>query len=671
MFADKKNAQLYHPAYRSDIDGMRGIAVLLVVLFHAFPNADGAGYFVGGGFIGVDIFFVISGFLISSIILKSLNSNTFNFIQFYEKRLNRIFPALIVVLTFSLIFGWFILLPHEYRQLGKHVRGAVTYTNNIMFWKESGYFDNESISKPLLHLWSLSIEEQFYICWPFLLWLGHRGKLNFLMIILGLLFLSFSLHIHTIQSDKVSAFYAANLRAWELLAGAVVAYIETTKINILLRLRDSRDNKHDLLQNLMSTLGLFLIVAGVLVIDKDKAFPGWWAMLFPVMGTALIIAASERSWINRTILSNKSLVFFGLISYPLYLWHWPLLSFSAIIYDETPSTNIRILLVLLSIILAWATYQFIEKPVRFGSSTRTKNIILIALMLFIGIVGIAVNKKLIAPLSNKLAIAKYFDFSGYPAPLGEHIDAENKIGMLGTNTRSKVYLIGDSHAGQYRNTFSQLYIRNHSLGNSIPSLIYNIDYVDVAGLVKLSNEALKDSTVTTVVYSKFWAATYGSDQINYAVRCCGNGQGGSVGGDSHHQPLTTKDMDMIDLQLEGAASSLIKAGKKVYFILDSPFGQELAPRGLVKRTFFHGIKFSPVRLSKEIAIRRTEPSRSRIVNIANKTGSEIIDPIEYLCSHSSCPPTTIDGIPLYKDYDHLSLYAVSNDIHYLDFLILN
>ena len=176
----KHTANLYHPNYRPDIDGLRGIAILSVVFFHAFPNWVNQGHFGQGGFIGVDVFFVISGYLISSIIFKSLESQSFNFYSFYAKRINRIFPALIVVLVFCLIFGWFSLLPHEYKQLGKHVVGAATYTNNLMFLKEAGYFDNLSISKPLLHLWSLSIEEQFYIVWPLLIWISFRKKLNLL-----------------------------------------------------------------------------------------------------------------------------------------------------------------------------------------------------------------------------------------------------------------------------------------------------------------------------------------------------------------------------------------------------------------------------------------------------------------------------------------------------------
>ena len=648
----KKDIVLYHPTYRADIDGLRGIAVLSVVFFHAFPNWVNAGYFGKGAFIGVDIFFVISGYLISSIILKSLSKDSFSFVQFYWKRVNRIFPALIFVLSFCLIFGWFVLLPHEYKQFGKHVLGAVTYTNNFMYWKESGYFDNESVTKPLLHLWSLSIEEQFYIFWPFLLWAGYKKKLNLLTLTILILLLSFFLHLHKIHLDKIAAFYATHLRVWELLVGSLVAYLQIKNFNFLSSLAKKVDSvlssilftergfcKDKLLGNFQSFLGFILIVIGVGLVDKNRLFPGWWAMGFPVLGAALLISAPNYSWLNRKVLSNKILVWFGLISYPLYLWHWPLLSFSAIIDAGSSSRNTRFLIVILSILLAWITYRFVERPLRYGASIRAKNIIMLIIMVVIGVVGLAIEKKYIGPQSKSLALTKYLDFSGYPQPIGEHVDAERRLGMLGVNVNNKIYLIGDSHAEQYRNTFAQIYIRNHSLEDSAPSLIYNLDYVDVAGLVKLSNDALKDSAVTTVVFSKFWALTYGSDKINYAVRCCGTGQGGSVGGEAHHASLSVKQMDMFDSQIEQVATSLIKNGKRVYFVLDNPFGTEISPRGIFKRSLLHGINLNDVKLSREEAIKRVEPSRSRIIEIANKTGAKIIDPFQYLCDSSYCAAT--------------------------------
>ena len=161
---------LTHPQYRPDIDGLRAIAVLSVVGFHVFP------YWINGGFIGVDIFFVISGFLISTIIIGSLERNSFSFVEFYARRIKRIFPALLLVLSACFVFGWFALLADEYKQLGKHIAGAASFILNFLLWNESGYFDTTAETKPLLHLWSLGIEEQFYIIWPFFLWFAWKQR---------------------------------------------------------------------------------------------------------------------------------------------------------------------------------------------------------------------------------------------------------------------------------------------------------------------------------------------------------------------------------------------------------------------------------------------------------------------------------------------------------------
>ncbi|MDP3004588.1 acyltransferase, partial [Methylotenera sp.] len=214
-----QSEHLTHPKYRPDIDGLRAVAVLSVVIYHAFPK------FIRGGFIGVDIFFVISGFLISTIIFGSLERNSFNFIEFYSRRIKRIFPALLLVLTASFVFGWFALLADEYKQLGKHIAGGAGFISNFLFWKESGYFDNAAETKPLLHLWSLGIEEQFYIVWPLLLWLAWKKRFNLLTITILVAVISFALNISKVHSDAVAAFYSPQTRFWELLVGSVLAYM--------------------------------------------------------------------------------------------------------------------------------------------------------------------------------------------------------------------------------------------------------------------------------------------------------------------------------------------------------------------------------------------------------------------------------------------------------------
>ena len=212
---------LIHPKYRPDIDGLRAIAVLSVLGFHAFPAQFKA------GFIGVDIFFVISGFLISSIIFENLARGSFSFLEFYGRRIKRIFPALALVLFTSFTFAWFALFADEFAQLGKHMAAGAAFVSNFALWQEAGYFDNAAESKPLLHLWSLAIEEQFYIFWPLLVWATWKRKWLFITILITLLIVSFGINLHFVRVDRATAFFFPGSRVWELLIGVVLAYFST------------------------------------------------------------------------------------------------------------------------------------------------------------------------------------------------------------------------------------------------------------------------------------------------------------------------------------------------------------------------------------------------------------------------------------------------------------
>lgn len=384
---------LLHPKYRPDIDGLRAVAVLSVVAFHFFPA------WMKGGFIGVDVFFVISGFLISTIIVENLDRGTFSFSEFYARRIKRIFPALIFVLTATLIFAWFSLLPEELNQLGKHVMAGAGFVLNLALWSESGYFDNSADTKPLLHLWSLGIEEQFYIVWPFLLWATWKRQLNLFLVTFLLLIGSFILNIWLIHTNPVTTFYSPLTRFWEFLCGSLLAFYSLRKTNsaimnsYLFTTKESiRCEFYSKIVNqlvspsVVSFIGMGFLIISFCLINKDMGFPGYWALL-PVLGSVLIILAGPKAWVNRKILSNKIFVWFGLISFSLYLWHWPLLSFGRIVYSDTPSLNYRIVAVLLSVVLAWLTMKFVERPLRFGAHKSSLkvfglSIYLIALILF-------------------------------------------------------------------------------------------------------------------------------------------------------------------------------------------------------------------------------------------------------------------------------------------------
>ena len=350
--------QSTHPAYRPDIDGLRGVAVLSVVAFHAFPSN------LQGGFIGVDVFFVISGFLISSIIFENLNKGTFSFRAFYARRIKRIFPALFVVLLACLCLGYYTLIPEELNQLGKHVAAGAGFVSNFVLWNESGYFDNAAETKPLLHLWSLGIEEQFYIFWPLLVWAAWKCRLNLLYVIVFLVLASFSLNIWFIRQDPVATFYSPLTRMWEILCGALVAWFTVERPNSTFQLSDFLRDRPELAKA-ATFAGKLILVLAFITISGDANFPGAWALV-PVVATMLIIIGGSNHANDRDLWSNKILVWFGLISFPLYLWHWPILSFGRILYFDTPPLKFRIIAIVVSILLAWLTVKLIEKPIRFG-----------------------------------------------------------------------------------------------------------------------------------------------------------------------------------------------------------------------------------------------------------------------------------------------------------------
>jgi peptidoglycan/LPS O-acetylase OafA/YrhL len=338
--------------YRPDIDGLRAVAVMLVINFHAFPEA------MPGGFIGVDIFFVISGFLITGLIARDLDAKRFSLLTFYNRRIRRIFPALIVVLCATLALGWFWMLPQPFARLSSDVFASAAFAANFALMLQSGYFDIEAAKKPLLHLWSLGIEEQFYLVWPLTLMLAARLRLKLFSVATAIALASFALNVALIGRDPVATFYLPLTRAWELLAGACLVCAW------------GRFDQSAQASNVRAAAGVALIAAAAVILDVHSAFPGWWALL-PVIGSALLLSAPE-SWIGRRLLSLPPMVWIGLISYPLYLWHWPLLVMAAMVKFEPLTLIDRELIVLAATLLSWPTYWFVEKPFRFGRPVPLK-----------------------------------------------------------------------------------------------------------------------------------------------------------------------------------------------------------------------------------------------------------------------------------------------------------
>ncbi len=352
-------------SYRSDIDGLRAIAILTVVAFHAFPTV------FPGGFIGVDVFFVISGYLITSILQQEMQSGHWSVASFYARRILRIFPALILVLLACLTAGWHTLLAEEYMQLGKHLGLGAAFLSNFGLWWEAGYFDKVSEAKPLLHLWSLAIEEQFYIVWPLVLWLILRSKYKTARTVAALALCSLLLSVWWVWSDRTQAFYSPLSRAWELLVGAWLALQPVRRFSLL--------------PPMVRGFAVAALLGATALLHATVPFPGVVAGL-PVLAAAVLIAVPSASdWTGR-LLRQPWMVALGKVSYPWYLWHWPLLSFAYIIESGQASAGLRLGLVLASLLLAVLTYRLWELPLR-RLPRRWVIALLVLAMTIIGFLG--------------------------------------------------------------------------------------------------------------------------------------------------------------------------------------------------------------------------------------------------------------------------------------------
>ena len=358
-------------SYRPEIDGLRAVAVLAVVLFHA-------GLGLPGGFVGVDVFFVISGFLVTGIIAKSLRRGDFSIRSFYVRRIRRIFPAAAFATSAVLIAGYFFLLPSQYAPVGEAALAQNVFASNIYFWFDTGYFSRDVLTKPLLHFWSLAVEEQFYLLFPLVLCVGFRmfdadhskeasldrrcERLAMFVLLLGVS--SFVLSLYGTANHPSATFYLLPTRAWELMAGAWLALKPVGP-------RSQRGCE------VLSALGAATIATSVFVISKQSHFPGFVALL-PVLGTAFVIAATtERStWVGNA-LSVRPAVFVGLISYSLYLWHWPLMAFARTLVRE-PSRLTMACLVIASIVISAASWRWIEQPIRRRKLFATDRRLLVA-----------------------------------------------------------------------------------------------------------------------------------------------------------------------------------------------------------------------------------------------------------------------------------------------------
>lgn len=643
-------------AYRTDIDGLRALAVLVVVAYHAFPDM------LRGGFVGVDIFFVISGFLITGIILRDLDNDSFSIWNFYSRRIRRIFPALILMLSVVLTVGSLTLFPDEYKSLGKHVFGGTSFTANFLYWRESGYWDIGSNLKPLLHLWSLGIEEQFYIIFPCILCFVWKIKLRPLTGLIALLVLSFTLNIYFYRRDPVLDFYAPLTRFWELLSGSVLASLTCMKSSFLRNVEQKLSTllAHIIwckpntssgleLRNLLSLLGLLLLVTAIATSRAHGSFPGYQALL-PVAGTILLIAAGQTALINRYVLSSKIAVGIGLISYPLYLWHWPLISYATILNGEIAGIwqwiLIRAACILIAFVAALATYEILEKPIRAARHKKSAiyTLACILTMSCLGLLGLIVYAK--DGMPNRESIAPFTKITAQlsPAlrnnPAGKHYAPSLQFGVYthAASTRT-VAVIGDSHA-QF--AYPGIATINKELGINTFFTFYS--FADKEKEKEMTMKLLTDKKDITHIFIFNRGTLYLTENEI-----------------EEHQNAKTSLLEKYEFFLQTTINTLRRAGKQVYLVCETP----ILPndiRKYITRPLTLSLGNQPQRLTKNAVLTHQSDYLDIIEHL---TGATVIHSLDIFCPKDECKVFSRDGLPLYYDDDHLSSEGSQYQASYL------
>jgi len=441
--------------YRKEIDGLRAIAVLVVIFFHA-----GLSIF-DGGYVGVDVFFVISGYLITSLIIEEIDNKLFSLTNFYERRLRRLLPSLFVVMSVSIPFAWYLMSPSQMKDFFQSLIAVSLFASNFLFWKEHNYFNPDAKEKPFLHTWSLGVEEQYYFLFPlFLLIIWRYGKNYTFWTIIFITFISFILSEWGSRSNAVGNFYLLPSRVWEILCGSIAALI-IQKYGI-------KKN------NYIASIGFCLIIFSVLFYNEDIPYPSSYTLL-PVIGTLAIIIFADKQTYVATYLSFKPVVKIGLISYSAYLWHQPIFAFAKIYFQNNLNIIIVFFLISLTLILANITWYFVEKPFRKRDTFNKKKIILfssIGIIFFITVGALGLKKEVyylkfndfqknfLLDKQKNLTLLKTINgkntcFIGY----NQSANTLLKNNCVRSSNKQRVILFGDSKAAQYYDAL-KLYEKN-------------------------------------------------------------------------------------------------------------------------------------------------------------------------------------------------------------------
>ncbi|MGD0192293.1 MAG: acyltransferase family protein [Rhizomicrobium sp.] len=629
--------------YRPEIDGLRALAILPVVLFHYKV----AGF--AGGFVGVDVFFVISGFLITSLIVDEMNQGQFSIVRFYERRIRRIFPALFVMLAAATVAAYFLLFPADLIRYARSLLATAGFASNFEFWQEAGYFDVASDQKPLLHLWSIAVEEQFYLLFPaFLLVLGRRARTAG---VLGLLLLSFGFSQWAAGHAKEAAFYLLPSRAWELMLGAVLATGIVPKAGSAV------------VREFLALGGLLLVAVSVLALNSDMPFPGMIALL-PCGGAALLIhATADGKTFTGRVLSQRPLVFIGLVSYSLYLWHWPVYVFVRYVLFRELSPGETAALIAASFLLAVLSWRFVEQPFRRPIARRKLFPAAAAVMASAFVAGAfaastnGLPQRLPVRLQQILAeqddseprIDKCFPMTALDVEAG-------RLCAIGAAAAKPSFVLwGDSHADAIVPPIDEIARHAQRAGY----LAGGASCAPLVGVTTWSascrpfNDAVEKIAlrpeITDVILEARWAkyadgATYGDEPRGHVV----------LRDDQLVGPAPPDNHAVFVRGLERTIQTLMRAGKRVVIVASVPEVGWPVPAMMARKTLAHDT--SNMDVDVETYMRRQRFVFVTLARMHQIYGVAVVYPHRALCGKKACA-VALNGIPLYRDEHHLSVFG--------------
>lgn len=627
-------------SYRADVDGLRGIAIGSVLLFHLFPDL------LPGGFVEVDVFFVISGFLITRQLREHVGAGTFRFRDFYTRRVRRLAPALLLVVAVTLLAGWDVLLRAEFQSLGESSSAGLLFAANLLLFQQGGYFDRAAIFKPLHHLWSLGVEEQFYLLWPALVvWSKDRWR----WALAALMLLSFIANLWLTMEDPHAAFFLPFGRLWQFGAGALVAFSSTRG------------------RPWAAWLGLVLIIGG-LAVSRSADYPGLFALL-PTVGAALLIHSGPDAWVSRRLLAWRGLTALGLISYPLYLWHWPVMVFAvfmqggdqALTVNALPRLGVgpSIVVLVSSVLASWATERWVERPIRVQRRVGVPALLVASVVLTL--ISVAIALKVLPsraePTPFERLEAPRADWI-FPTPSLHDATVGALTVHLGPGGDPRILFVGDSNMEQYAPAIEARLARGPTLPFAFVTrggcpLFLQTDDAGCNTFVAAAKQWVTESSASTVVVAAQWAMYFDNPRFHR------NGQRIPLG-----DPQAERDWTDFEQWLQSLAKT-----KRVVIVSNTPSAQSVDPPLRARRSWSKGTHLDVSPVSRQELEQLVAPVVSRLRSMTQRDGFEFVDPFDTLCDAQWCPTVSEQGIGIYKDAYHVRAYFIRERFHAFDTLL--